>query len=230
MDPKDTNKTSDDTPTSLNADEIASLNTALKEMNEEIRRSREKEYTTPKPAEPMTPAVIDDVVGSIDPTDPDSIKQALKATAETVEKRMIKKYEVDQERRFYETKVEAEFPEMRDKNNPLTVATVEELRRRIAKDRKYLENTPSAYYDAACVAWNQINRKPGNTPPTDPRDVEFRDAYVPTGTSISATADHNPYEKDKQAYLAAKFSVPVDVFKTIHYIQDRKKAWVLDKK
>ena len=122
----------------------------------------------------------------------------------------------------YNEKIAVEFPELSNKLSPLSKATVKEIQRRLEENPRYVEDTPSAVYDAACAAALAVGQGTRPTPPKAPssdttsgdgrRLSTLTGGYMPHGTPPPANAPASDTLTAEQEHFAAKMGVPKEAY------------------
>ena len=210
-----------DIPPKVDDKAIGELTEAMKELRHSMETG--SLYGAP-PANPNPIPVSTSIdTSEVDFTDPVAVKKYIKAEMTNVKTEANKAYVVDQARRMYDQLIDVEFPDLQNTRSDLHRETIKEVRKRMGAEgitnlEEMRAKNPSIFYDAACTATLQINRKrtPVN-PQEDRRLSNITGGYVESGNNPPPPIVTTPVITPEQRFFAERFGVDPKVLENTKY-------------
>ena len=213
--------------TAISGDEVKKLNEILGELKNTMD-------TRPAMVSPIAASSPPEVNLDTDYSDLDEVgldAEQSKVLTKVLEKRdqklkeeFVRSYTSDQDKRGYNVQLETRFPDLKNTSSPLYKATVNELNVRITRNPKYLDQTPSAVYDAACVAFAELSGYGKSATISPARQITSEDRRLSSLTGGYVEGNTSPPDEsktsditDEQREFAAQMGISTDVYKKIKY-------------
>lgn len=214
-----------DTP-SVDRQALSELAAAMQDLKQSVDNNTSTTLIRPAVAPLQTVTTQSDTTtdeGSVDFTDPVSVKKYIDRKMSETKDEANKAYIIDQARRTYDALVDQDFPDLKNKSSSLYKETINEVRRRMGMEgissiEEMRQKTPSVFYDAACTAALRLNRQQRPESTVEGQRLSgLTGGYVEGGSNPPPPPVKPSGLTPEQRYFAEKLGVDPKVAGNIKY-------------